>query len=262
MKKILLTGGCSWTDARDANFESPEDVYPMWPELIANRMKMKSLNLGYSGACNEYIFNKIVDHVYHNNIGMVIVVWTTWDRFSYMSEKNFKYPIGSFLMGNSKNKIYTKSKKLYDIEKEFTSIFLEMDDLGIKKYAEYCINNSLRYMFLLSEILKSMNIPYLFFQGLSPFPLSLLTEVDDIKFKYKESNFIKQILSNTHYKHINRNKNILGFPFLRVYGGYNLNHLLENSDRVSELDTHPNKKGQEKMADHIMGVINDRNFNL
>lgn len=101
MNKILLTAGCSWTDK---DFISTDTSIPMeqragwnmWPEIIANKMNMKSVNMGKCGADNKHIFDSIVDSLYkHKEIGMVIIMFSSWDRFSYMGQQ--KIPLGSFL---------------------------------------------------------------------------------------------------------------------------------------------------------------------
>ena len=115
MAKILLSAGCSWTDK---NFISSDKDIPvedrsgwqMWPEIIANKIGMKSINAGLSGSSNKDIFDSVVDNLNtHKNIGMVIIMLSSWDRIRYMGE--VKFPFYNFLVHNTEP--YKNYKKLY-----------------------------------------------------------------------------------------------------------------------------------------------------
>lgn len=263
MGKVLLTSGCSWTDKNFISTDSTVPIelrggWPMWPEIIAKTFGMKSINTGKCGADNKYIFDSIIDGLNeYKNIGMVIVMLSSWDRFSYMG--NQKHPLGSFYMGNKKGS--EEKKKLYHIQKEFDDIFFGMNDDSIKRYARDVIDTNMRYIFLLSEFLKKQNIPFLIFQGVPTFPIALLNEIDGFKARYDDKDLIKDICLNRYHNYIKSNKNIIGFPFSKMFNGYNINHII-NDEYISKLDVHPNRLGQEKIANHIMEVMNARNINL
>lgn len=261
---ILLTSGCSWTDK---DFYSTDTSIPdehrggwsMWPELIADHLNLKSMNLGLCGTDNRSIFESISKKVNENDhIKYVVVAWSSWDRFNDMG--NQKFPLGNFYM--SYNKDAMKKRKIYEVQEEFEDFFFSMTQESVKTYSAEVVNNNMKYMFLLSELLKSKNIPYLFFQGISPFPLVLFNDIDGLKFRYEHKDHLKNLISSPHHKFINDDKNIIGYPFMKVFNGYNLNHILNNDEYISELDKHPNKQGQVKIANHIMEVINDRNFSI
>lgn len=263
MDKVLLTSGCSWTDK---NFISTDTIlpvelrggWPMWPEIIAKTLGMKSVNTGKCGADNKYIFDSIIDGLdEYKNVGLVIIMLSSWDRFSYMGKP--KFPLGNFYMGN-KNE-FKEKRKLYDIQREFDDAFFGMNDDSIKRYARDVIDTNMRYIFLISEFLKKQNIPFLIFQGVPTFPIPLLNEIKGFKARYDDKDLIKDISSNRYHNYIKSNQNIVGFPFLKLFNGYNLNHLI-NEERVSELDEHPNKAGQAKIAKHIMEIIDARNINI
>ena len=65
MKKILLTSGCSFTDRNfESDFHPDMDTrWPMWPELVAKKLNMDCINLGQSGAGNEYIYFTLLDEI-------------------------------------------------------------------------------------------------------------------------------------------------------------------------------------------------------
>jgi len=76
MKKILLVSGCSYTDK---NFESIfhpnlDTSWTKWPELLAEKLNMNCVNLGYSGSGNDYVYSSLLDYIVkdNNDIGLVI----------------------------------------------------------------------------------------------------------------------------------------------------------------------------------------------
>ena len=74
MKKLIVSG-CSYVDnyARTIGL----DEWPIWPELLADRLDMELINLGKSGQGNEYIYSTLIDTVIkEKNIGLVIAMWT------------------------------------------------------------------------------------------------------------------------------------------------------------------------------------------
>ena len=69
MKKILLVSGCSYTDPNFYSIMHPDmDCnWPMWPELLAEKLNMDCVNLAMSGAGNEYIYSTLLDYITQND---------------------------------------------------------------------------------------------------------------------------------------------------------------------------------------------------
>ena len=40
-----------------------DTTWPMWPELVAKKLDMDCINLGQSGAGNEYIYFTLLDEI-------------------------------------------------------------------------------------------------------------------------------------------------------------------------------------------------------
>ena len=58
----LLASGCSWTDARYKSMILPnyDCSFAKWPELLGKKLNIpKVINVGESGASNDFIFNKL-----------------------------------------------------------------------------------------------------------------------------------------------------------------------------------------------------------
>jgi len=89
MKKYLIVSGDSFVDRNFRSAAHPEmDVsWPMWPELLAEKLDMRLINLGKSGQGNEYIYSALQDTIEEfkdkNQIGMVVVGWSQCFRKDY-----------------------------------------------------------------------------------------------------------------------------------------------------------------------------------
>ena len=70
MKKILLVSGCSFTTNKYESAHHPDLVadWPKWPELLAKKLNMNCINVGQSGAGQEYIYNSLVRNINAKNI--------------------------------------------------------------------------------------------------------------------------------------------------------------------------------------------------
>ena len=268
-KGILLAAGCSWTDQ---NFMSSDKSlsadnrggWPMWPELIANRLNLQCINKGRSGASNEYIFNKVLDAIQiEKNIKLVVVMWSGWDRFMYLGENINPIAWVSFQNFEAHKELNNNLNwsKTY-AELSLDNFFFNMDQKTLLKYTKRTIDDTLRYMFSLSSILKQYNIPYVFIQGVPPFILSYLHELKNIKFNYTSEMLFKDLLSSVYYKALSKDKNIIGFPFFKILNGYAIRNFMELEDAITPIDWHPNRNMQVKISNIIMDHINDRNISL
>ena len=85
MKKILLVSGCSFTAEKYESAHHSDLVadWPKWPELLAKKLNMNCINVGQSGAGQEYIYNSLVRNINAKNIGLVIAGWSRASRRDY-----------------------------------------------------------------------------------------------------------------------------------------------------------------------------------
>jgi len=255
MKKLLLASGCSFTDE---NFESavhPEMIcdWPKWPELLAKKLDMDYINLGQNGAGNEYIYSILLEQILKikdkSNIGLVIPAWSQCQRKDYQI-----------------NDYGLWKQKRIDPDGDVFS-FLRKD---------------IRYMISLQLVCERYNIPLKQFQMISLFDgfVSGLSKTDaekhenkdnpDFKKKYdyvpvganqKEDKRTCDKILLEYDRYINE-KDFIGWPLSNRIGGF---HVEEKTLRytpepypnyitellVSNLDVHPNGKGQEKIAEFL-----------
>src|SRR5210317_556189 len=145
MKKILLVGGCSYSNDRFKSIHHPElDVsWPKWPQLLAKKLDMELINLSHSGAGQEYIYSNIIDKLQtidHSKIGLVIAAWSTAPRRDYQIES-----------------LYFKKAKWTN------------DMFDSKGFMNYWIDRSLRYYYSLQIVCEYFKLLYKQFKMLDLF---------------------------------------------------------------------------------------------
>jgi|TARA_B100000902_G_scaffold219541_1_gene208544 hypothetical protein len=99
---------------------------------------------------------------------------------------------------------------------------------------DYFIKRNLRYFYSLQTVCAYHNLPLKQFHMLHPFNNPGVNKLDGIK----------SSLSN-HYQD---KLNFMGYSGEPQIGGWTMSDLIQQSDFISEIDRHPNKKGQEKIA--------------
>ena len=273
MKKILLVAGCSYSNEKFNSVHHPDlDVsWPKWPQLLAEKLDMQLINLSESGAGQEYIYSNIIDKLQtidHSKIGLVIAAWSTAPRRDYQTES-----------------LYLKNKKwTYDKNDMIQKIKWTNDMYDSKGCMHYWIDRSLRYYYSLQMVCENLKIPLKQFQMVDLFkgylwqelisrrtndiaddkqvPIlnkaaDLTKEEQDWKEK-KEKGYLAQIHDSPYYEKIN--DNFIGWPTDPRLNGYSMSDkvLDNNTDRISKIDLHPNKQGQEKLARFIYEKIDSK----
>ena len=255
MKKILLVGGCSYSNDRFRSVHHPDlDVsWPKWPEIIGKLLDMKVINVSESGAGQEYIYSNILDKLQtidHSRIGLVIAAWSTAPRRDYQIES------------------------LYLNKAKWTN-----DMYDTKGFMNYWIDRSLRYYYSFQIVCEHLKLPYKQVQMIDLFkgylwqelirkrtkdwpedhvkqipilnkPADLTAEEKNWKEK-EEKKYLAQIHNSPYYEKINNN--FIGWPTDPRLNGYSLSDKVLHSfdDRISRIDLHPNEQGQRKLARFI-----------
>lgn len=219
MRKVLLVSGCSYTDKTfRSDFHPNIDTgWPKWPELLGKKLDMDVVNYGYCGSGNEYIYSSLLDHLTSNpikDIGLVIPGWS-------------RVPRRDFNVGNRK----------YNIR---------WDNHGDMKYF---MIKSLRYYYSLKEVCKSLKVPYKQIHILDPYE-SAVVEQNEL-FNMTREDAMKEFMSSSYYDKIDE-KNFIGWPIESKLGGFCAWDKLDADKHfISEIDRHPNRQGQEIIAELI-----------
>ena len=215
--KILLVSGCSWTNKNFKSLFHPEldTTWPKWPELLAEKLNMKCVNLAMSGAGQEYIYSSILDTIQSydtKEIGLIIPAWSLSPRRDYV--------VGSKWTNDRHDMV---------------------GDIS------YWITRSIRYYYSLQTICKQLKIPLKQFQMINLYK-AYLVETNQIEYT---DHLLKVIHNSPYYNKIDTD--FLGWPTVEELGGFSVSRsVIKNQElKISEKDGHPNKKGQEQIAEFI-----------
>ena len=241
MKKILLVSGCSNTDKDFYSELHPEldTSWPKWPELLAKKLDMDCVNLGKSGAGNEYIYRSLLNYITRNdtsNIGLVIPAWTQCNRKDYQ-EGN---------LGRYTNARVDPNGDVFSWARRSLDNFLSFQIL--------CEKYNLPYMHVHMLHLYKNWLDGLRFKDMDPLNLNGFRHVYPGD-KEKDNKKLIKIIGD--YEDRINIKKFIGWPLSSEYGGFCLQEKyisLFFKTQISKLDSHPNKLGQKK----IMEVIYDR----
>jgi hypothetical protein len=254
-KKKLIVSGCSYVDdyAKSQNMES----FPIWPDLLAKKLDMECINVGKCAAGNKEIFSNIVDEVVtQKNIGLVIVMWSEFQRVSFYLDrkKSWKsfHPDRDFLTAEWQDQFYDtardnplKKEMPYRVSRELKTFGME----GIKG-GTY---DSIRMMYSFQTICENLDVPYLQVQGCLP----IMSKTDN----RGQKALCQNILDSCYFDKMNK-KTFLGWPIMPQISGFNIDHHLDLIDpdrttlRISPEDTHPNEEAHEIISEVLYDKYN------
>ena len=224
MKKILIVSGCSYTNKDWQSYIHPEMdcSWPKWPELLAKKIDMDCINLGKSGAGQEYIYSSLLEEIVKtkkDRIGLVMAAWSGARRDDY----EFLTKYGTVGWTN-----VLKSEEF---------------DFGSRKpVIEYFLNRSIRYIFSLQILCERYNLPLKQFQMVRLFSPQ--------KTKNRKNFISKKILNSIFIDKINED-DFIGWPPTKELGGFNFIDILGDNYDISEEDFHPNAEGQKFIAEFL-----------
>ena len=238
MKKILLVSGCSNTEKNFYSELHPEldTSWPKWPELLAKKLDMDCVNLGKSGSGNEYIYSSILNYLTRNhthNIGLVIAAWTQCQRKDFSFGHNMRWT----------NERIDPNGDIFSWMRKSLNYYLSFQIL--------CAKYNLPYMHV------QMIAPYQdWLSGLRPRELEQ-GYLTGFTYKYPGDKVIdneKIIRVINSYEEIINTKKFIGWPLCKEMNGFSIQKKLinmEDGTMISDIDNHPNKLGQEKIAEFI-----------
>ena len=247
-RKVLIASGCSFTDENfTSDFHPDMDCsWPMWPELLAEKLDMDFINLGHSGAGNPYIYASLIDQIVKmdpDDIGLVMPAWSQAQRKDIKVRDVWKH---------------------LDVVRQHTYAI----DLMVYGDMQYRIEDSILMYYGLQEICKSKKIPLYQFQmlgigdGFNWDPkLKEKNSDNPMSSKNAYKKILQIIYQNTYYDEIDNT--FLGWPTYNFLGGFNIfGDVLEGHDnnkkikyQISDIDVHPNAAGQIKITEFLYEQI-------
>lgn len=240
MKKKLVVSGCSWgDDIFFSPFHPDMDCdWPKWPKLLAEKLNMECVNLCKCGAGQEYIYSSLSDYIQKTpkeEIGQVIAAWSTAPRRDYENKERWTN-----------------------------------DRQDIRGDLKYWVERSIRYQYAFQNLMEQEKLPYIQFQMISLYrghlwelknktkkrESSNTSSFTFFEYKYNEKGEnLKDIVLNTikNSPYYNKfNDKFINWPGDDEMGGYTFEFgVLKEEHKISELDRHPNAKGQQKIAEFL-----------
>jgi hypothetical protein len=152
----LITYGCSNTygegleDCWTGTMWGPEPSKFAWPQLLADKMNLDCVNLGFPGVSNKYIWNKVLNTEFQKG-DKVVILWTYFSRFCFFRDDGSSQRIMAQDATNKKlNKktraaasfyyshFYSKKDSVDDNFLRITFIKDYLDNKGIENYHYTC----------------------------------------------------------------------------------------------------------------------------
>ena len=278
-KKILITSGDSWTAGSIGGINALRQSAPhpfilkdavsfkneekLWPEILAEKLGWRYLNVARAGSGNEYIYSSMIDALTQvKNVGLAICLWSHFNRWCFPNESikvDPKNPdkFSTFLTD--------RIKKNPDLVKElyrngvantiFENCERMLDEGNMKSVEEYNIFKGLRWFDAFQNFCICHDIPFMHAGAF--YPIESYYE-DLITSKRIESFFMHPL-----YDYI-KEENFVGWPIFTRLGGFTMSSLLDWKDpertllrightRSSDLggqgDMHPNEAGHELISE-------------
>ena len=269
MKKLLIVSGDSFTDRRFRSAAHPDmDVsFPMWPELLAEKLDMRLINLGRSGQGNEYIYSVLLDYIEtledKSQIGMVVAGWSQCFRKDFQEGIKGKWNV----IGGRNQQTPEAIPKGWLAER--------VDPHGD---VFSWVRRSLRIYRSLDYLCGRYNIPYAqtqmiplyvdWLRGLPPTDQEIMFggktfEDDTLAYPGDPKEDLKKILDIIiEYDGIIDARNFLGWPISRNIGGFPLSievcGVVGSPYVISQYDGHPNAAGHIRLAEAIHEFIKNK----
>ena len=290
-KKIILATGCSFTDP---NFKSmlkhlPDEQrsgWPLWPELLQRKIEKETgesyelINLARSGAGNDWVFDRCLDAIseHGNKIKIVLVGGTQWQRTQITATGvNANPQIALKLRGEGKGDSFEAKNQTEDWQKWHNESVVQMWSKYSNEFAmKNVIYHNVRIMWTLLNICNNNNIKFIWNQLLAPISYighwrKLLEEaavipIEDMNINdqaFQEPFFSDTILKSPYAKQLVKHKKQF-YGFTWSHGKFwNLFDSRESPliilppatiDGKQQQDLHPNKLGQESIAEEMWKV--------
>lgn len=253
MSDILCSGDC-WTAGNkprarwDKDGDFIDHTFPLWPEILSEKLGMGYTNLGCGGRGNQWIYDRIIDN--WNGEKIIFVQWckfAIWDiggQTLMMSEiinsmtEDFKQEDQQFTV--HRKDIREKRLKIYNTFKE-----LNLTDIW------YNLQYNIRIFNAFQNFCELNNIQYI--QAVKFGPIFDKISADE---QSKIMNLLPRL------KRLINEENFIGFPIFKELGGFTLCDILSDIDlnmyRVGEttnskgkewFDPGPNHEGHKIIAD-------------
>ena len=252
--KTLIAGGDSYTEVK---IDLEGRFMDMWPAHIGAE---DYINVGYGGAGNSFIFNRVIDAIEENieKELTVIVLWSDSARINLLDCVNVQLQSERQLL-KVPHWFSNSSLQMCEVISEFSNLVVELMWKQQKKkdtaqgFYEKMMIQSLRYMYLLDKYCGMHGIKFYHgcvFDVLGYNTLDSLERYFDVADNVAIRNAaLKNIKKSHYYNYLLNSKNFMGFDF-------DVSSYIKNNNlTISEINTHANQYGNKVLANLINEFI-------
>ena len=163
----LIVSGCSFAD----NLYTRDFGFTTWPELLADKLGMECINLGASGAGNDYILSSLMEVMFEKDIGLMIAMWSEFERIDFQLYSRFLLgsPVHAWGPGRrgwtSVHMHREQSPQYYKDWKDVVKNAFIGKKIGT---LPVLVEKSLRIFYTFQILMEKHKIPYLHLMGTVP----------------------------------------------------------------------------------------------
>ena len=288
-KDTILALGCSYTDQSfEAKFAGSENVprnvktgWPMWPQLFQEKMIERDkkryylINAGKSGTSMEYASRMFFSNWVKNKDRLKVVLWggTGYFRMDHFAHDWLHVSINHF----GDNSKFTSS--------HFNQTEHLMKKHGMEEYVKYSASRTinkemyvrqckinLEKIVTIRDLCQAHGVDFIYYPILSPYDSKTYKGVGGREQGMSTELQLQYLYeaSPEAWEEICHSKNFIGI----INHGFNWQHwaakvnyyhsngidcLIEHNKEYPNNDTHPNKKGQEMIAEEFWSHY-EKNF--
>jgi len=227
----LLAAGCSWTAGLPSYKGEPSPDKIVWPEILAERMGLECVNLGLSGAGNEYIFSSVCDSLVEiKDISFIAIMWSEYFRLDL---DMFRDDNSLFWAPRGTHQVH------HDRIKDLYPDWFKVNS------AKGPTRRSIRYAHTLQVLMKERKIPNVQVQGLRPVHVIPKRIPSEASQPNRYINECANVIIDSPYKF---NNTFLYWPIMSEIGGKCMEDILKPNE-IYEDNNHPNELGHYRIAD-------------
>lgn len=261
--KELYTCGCSFTAKdwviTDVNRMDGYETgpHPMWPELLAKRLKLKPVNKACPGMGNDYILATSMKYILdnHEKIELVAIQWSQITRMWIFDIPGYGYFNPSIWLDEEDRKYDRWGEDFLGFPYIFGDPWKASEK--VMKYvlrypdtAMWMFNRWLRELYTLQQLCEKLNVKYIFAHGFDPCQLEKWHLVNP---ELKWEKVLERLVAHEDFHKIKKDK-FIGWPVIPELGGTTLTDGHPDFDpwpknRMNPIDSHPSANGQHILAD-------------
>lgn len=263
-KDHILCVGCSFTDSTLSIY----DDFDIWTKVLADKLNIDYVELGYAGSSFTEISSKATRHIslYNKKIKHVFILWSDFFRYNFCFNKNYSSHVFQSPPDSDQHKKHSDIQDLF-----YAAINLCLPGTALEESKDY-ITASDFILYALDEVkkiealCKYYDLPYLFMQAIDNVP-GIISGIN-CRFKYdknKKALYTDDITLDTIKNELQRNalnidtSRFIGWPIVdgvtKLPNTINehpftvIKYIIKHNLTISDDDLHPNQEGHKVIAD-------------